>query len=116
MDVLHFQNKIEKIEEQFSEEKKKYIHFYSFKNFVTYLPQIKRNRSAVISNLEKYFEEVESVYHEPAKKVSYNLAVKYLDPISSIYKKQLGFMRRISLISAIFFGISGDLLLLSIGL
>lgn len=46
----------------------------------------------------------------------YNLALKYLHNLSIIYKKQLGFMNRMSTSAALIYGLLGDLVFLVTGL
>ena len=89
---------------------KKYIHYRSITNFIFHfenLPNIRIKETSALL-LSNYIDEVENNNFDYKDKRSYELAKKYMNEISEIYKSNLGFKSFIDLRFIILFSILGD--------
>lgn len=115
MEIEELERKIEKWQVDLSSTEKKYIHYYSMRNFVFHYSEINdRTKIKVLNLFEDYAYEVEHAAFDFDKEESYELANKYMNPIANSYS-DLGFKLYMKLSFVIFSGILVDILLLVAG-
>ena len=92
---------------------KKYIHYRSMTNFIFHYNNLpdSRIKEKVAAILSGYIDEVQNNQFDYKGKKSFDLASKYMDKLSEIYKPCLGFKSIIDFRFIIIFSILGDGLL-----
>src|SRR5579872_4290858 len=94
---------------------KRYIHYRSFKNFVTHFDEVRedKTKSYVLGLLSDYVDDVRNREdHDFSAPTDWKrLAKAYLNPLSRIYTKGHGFVTSISLLWAVIIGVIGDAIL-----
>ena len=94
------------------EKLKLYIHYRSFRNFVTHFREIRddQTKSFVLGLLSDYVSEVRNKkdHDFSASQDWKHLAKAYLNPLSRIYRKKCSFSTAIPLLWALLIGLIGD--------
>lgn len=98
-----FNNQLENIDEQTSDEQKKNIHFKSLRNFIIHYSYLKKSKITVTNLLTEYILLIESngfSFTEEQSKGSYDL---YINPLARIYRRYLNFSSEFSILFSIIF-------------
>lgn len=113
MEIAEITETILSLETMISERMRKNIHYRSMRNFVLHFEEIssEKAREKVHRLLEGYIEEVRAHDYDFERDSSYQLARKYLSPLSGYYKESSNFMGFIGIKLALFIGILGDVIL-----
>jgi hypothetical protein len=92
---------------------KKYIHYYSMRNFIIHFDEIKNQfaKDEIESLMSDYVEKIKENDYDFQGPASFDLAKKYVFKISPYYKEYSNFMAFMGIQVSILFGLFGDTLL-----
>jgi hypothetical protein len=96
-----------------SAKKKRYIHFYSVRNFIVHFDNLPKEslKNKVLDLISNYIEEVEQNFFDYHGESSYMLYMAYVDKLSPIYSTYLDFKSFMTLRTALMVGVPIDLVL-----
>jgi hypothetical protein len=113
MDWIEIKERFESWDRILIQKQKRYIHFYSMRNFVFHFNSLPNEavKEKVATIIEEYVQEVEYNNCDYGGIDSFELTRKYMNKISSYYTMYLGFKSILVFRFVAIFGILGDTIL-----
>lgn len=110
MTIEEIENILTSWGDSFTNKQKRYIHFYSLRNFVFHFKNLPHGKlqETVLRQLNEYVREIEEHNLFLTSRESYALATRHMNQLSDIYSSHLNFKSIMEFKFVILFSIIGD--------